>query len=60
MKLVWRHAKYGKRKFEGSYYWNHNEREFQLTWSDIKDNLRRISFESHEQAKKLGWVRRKK
>jgi hypothetical protein len=48
---VWSHKKFGKKTFEGFYAFDRGERVFELNCG-----ARRITFESHEAAKALGWV----
>lgn len=51
----WTHKKTGKTTFKGTYQFHRGDRSFVL----VSDKTgREISFESHEAAKKLGWVKR--
>lgn len=60
-KLVWRHKKYGKRDYAGSYTWGfisnlQTERVFILKWINDHGKSHLCVFESHEAAKMQGWV----
>ncbi len=54
---MWSNKKHGKRKFFGHYERdNKGERNFILE-STEKSGYKRITFESWQAAKKLGWVK---
>lgn len=61
--MSWFNKKYGKRKYVGSYAWGfisnpHTERVFVLK-GDRKNKSQHVCvFESHEAAKRLGWVKK--
>ncbi len=62
VKKVWTHKKYPKKFFNGSYAYaatkaKTSERSFVLIEVTAKKNPKQISFESHEAAKKGGWVK---
>lgn len=59
--VVWTHSKYKTRFYKGSYELviikasNERQRTFVLTAKLKNGKSHTIQFESHEQAKKLGW-----
>ncbi len=60
-KKSWTHKKFGKKTYTGSYEKSYHggERVFVLTadkYSDAKNANNRLTFESHEAARKLGWL----
>jgi hypothetical protein len=64
---VWRHKKYGKRNYRGTYVTESGERVFYLIGLITKQikkrcickKVHKIVFGSHEAAKKLGWKKKK-
>lgn len=54
---IWKHKKYRAREYNGHYRRSWKEREFILTGLTADGKKHTISFESHEAAKSLGWVR---
>ncbi len=59
---MWTHSKYRNTKFKGSYTNftlrdGTNERVFMLTAGPTRNSRRVMSFESHQAAKKSGWVK---
>lgn len=55
---MWKHKKYPSRVYKGTYRFVKGERDFVLFGTIPKSGkTHNISFESHEAAKKLGWVR---
>lgn len=57
-KNVWLHKKYGKRQYSGSYHIDDGDREFILVAIKRDGKKHRVTFESHEAAKKLGWFKK--
>lgn len=49
---MWSHKKYPKRSYIGMYLYLKGERVFELSCIERKH---RITFESHQAAKSLGW-----
>lgn len=61
-KTVWKHRKYGKRQYVGSYAYGflsnpHSERVFLLTGKRKDGSEHFCVFESWEAAKRLGWAK---
>lgn len=57
-KSQWKHKKYPARTYTGIYRRDENgEREFVLVGLINGVQIHRISFESNESAKKLGWTK---
>jgi hypothetical protein len=56
IKLIWKHKKYGKAEYDGQYKWTRGERVFELFCAPKKH---RVTFESYQAAKDLGWVGKK-
>lgn len=56
-KTLWTHKKFKKREYEGTYRYVADEREFVLK-SVTKGQKHNVTFESHEAASKLGWVKK--
>lgn len=59
-KSIWKHKKYGKRPYTGSYIWGfisnpNTERAFVLTGLQKNGKEHICVFESHESAKRNGW-----
>lgn len=54
-KKVWSNKKYGKQTFDGRYAWQGGSRYLVLVGNVTG---RRFEVESHEAAKKLGWIAR--
>lgn len=52
---MWMNKKYGKKQFKGSYVKLKGERVFELTFANKE--VKTITFESWQMAKKLGWVK---
>lgn len=53
-KLIWKHARYPKRTYRGEFGRDkHGERYFCLL---CEQKTHRISFESPQAAKKMGWI----
>jgi hypothetical protein len=52
-KLTWTHPKHGKHKYKGSYHWARHERVFELY---CKEKKHRVTFESFQAARDLGWL----
>lgn len=51
---MWKHKKFGKKMFKGSYLLLQGERVFQLF---CPENKRAITFESWQAAKNAGWIK---